>query len=118
MSSIVKKVFMDRLALIAARERLSNAALAKRCNLNTQDIQRYLTGNATPSIDKLAKIASAFDLSTDWLLGLSNTNMRSDNQPSSHKIEQVKEKAARFCAVATDLTAEAKSLKQMLEKMF
>ena len=118
MSSIVKKMFMNRLSLIAARERISNAALAKRCNLNTQDIQRYLTGNATPSIDKLAKIASAFDLTTDWLLGLSNTDMSSYNQDPSHKIEQVREKAARFCAAAADLNVEAKGLKQMLEKMF
>lgn len=118
MSSIVKKVFMDRLSLIAARENLSNAALAKRCGLNTQDIQRYLTGGATPSIEKLVKISTAFDLTTDWLLGLTSTNSCDSNQSSPHKIEQVKEKAARFCAVATDLTAEAKSLKQMLEKMF
>ena len=118
MSSIVKKVFMDRLSLIAARENLSNAALAKRCGLNTQDIQRYLTGGATPSIEKLVKISTAFDLTTDWLLGLTSTYSCDSNQSSPHKIEQVKEKAARFCAVATDLTAEAKSLKQMLEKMF
>lgn len=118
MSSRTKEVFKDRLALIAAQEGLSNASLAKRCGLNTQDIQRYLTGGATPSIEKLAKIATAFNKSTDWLLGLSSTDVCDIKQPSPHKIEQVREKAARFCAVATDLTAEAKSLKQMLEKMF
>lgn len=67
MSVYTKKIFAER--LLALRGDMSNAVFAGRCGLNVQDIQRYVTGNATPNIDKLARIASHFGVSADWLLG-------------------------------------------------
>ena len=94
--SKIKETFIERLAFLKKEESLSNVAFAEKCGLNTQDIQRYANGDATPSIDKLVSIATAFGCSTDWLLGIENTNPCTAKMPTAHNFAQLQEVAAHF----------------------
>lgn len=78
-------MFKERLLELQANLGMSNVALANKCGLNTQDIQRYTTGAATPTLDKLIKIADACNTSADWLLGRACTDSCTASQPLASK---------------------------------
>ena len=83
---------------------MSNVEFARKCGLNTQDIQRYSKGLASPTIDKLALISAAFSVTTDWLLGLSDTKTCSQTPAGAKdKILALKEAATQVCADADSL---------------
>ena len=85
MSRTVKETFRQQLCKLQESLALNNVTFARKCGLNTQDIQRYASGNATPSIDKLAQIATSCDKTTDWLLGLDCTDSCTASQPLASK---------------------------------
>ena len=47
---------------------LSQEALAEQLGVSRQAISKWETGDAEPEISKLRLLASAFDVTTDWLL--------------------------------------------------
>lgn len=60
------------------RSRIADAGLkqidvARACGLSGQRFNNYAQGFRTPDIDTLARIAKALGVTTDWLLGLSET---------------------------------------------
>jgi transcriptional regulator with XRE-family HTH domain len=60
--------------LRTTREHLnwSQRELARRCGLGEVQIYRYESGITDPSTDSLKKIAEVLNISTDFLLGLSD----------------------------------------------
>lgn len=46
--------------------------LAERLNVNIRQIHRYETGESDPLADVVARMASIFQVSTDYLLGLTD----------------------------------------------
>ncbi len=75
---MARKVYImafRRERLKAAREKMgfSQAELCKRCGLSAKQIWRYEREDHDPSIDVLPRIAKELGVSTDWLLGLTDT---------------------------------------------
>ena len=112
MCSDAKRGFRARLEEL--QDGISNAAFARKCKLNTQDIQRYRAGDATPNIDKLVRIASAFGVTTDWLLGLSSTKVCGTSEPVTKKVDALRNAAAQVCAHADQLNAATAVLRDLL----
>ncbi len=59
------------------RKKISQVELADAINVKQGTIANYENGNRTPTIEVLVKIAQFLDLSTDKLLGVSNTSQKS-----------------------------------------
>jgi transcriptional regulator with XRE-family HTH domain len=66
----LKKVFQTKLIELGAES--NSSEFARKCGLNQQDVSRYLTLKALPNSDKLVQISTHFNVTTDWLLGLSD----------------------------------------------
>jgi transcriptional regulator with XRE-family HTH domain len=113
MSRNTKNLFAARLKEL--RGSSSNVEFAKMCGLNTQDIQRYSKEEATPSIDKLAMIATACDVTTDWLLGITDANRISTKEVSIRQnVEALKRAATRVCADADTLLSSIETLQKVV----
>lgn len=52
---------------------LSQSAVASRLEVKTPLYQRYEWGKTSPSVEFIIKMAREFDVSADYLLGLSDT---------------------------------------------
>lgn len=63
----------DRLARIRELRQLSQADLAEMVGLGMQQIYRYENGKTQPDGDVVARIAQALEVSTDFLLGLTDS---------------------------------------------
>ena len=63
--------FSYRLTVLLDENNMTQTQLAKKIGTSNVTICRYLTGERTPRIDVLTKIAYVFNVSLDYLLGLS-----------------------------------------------
>ena len=72
---------VERLQEILKYSNLSVRALAIKCSLKQQTLDKHIKGISEPSANTLMGIATAFpEISTDWLLLGTGTMLRSDKE--------------------------------------
>lgn len=64
--------FRMRIRDLMAEQKMSEDEFAKKIGLNHEEGDSYLYGNRIPSIEDLIKIAGALNVSTDYLLNISD----------------------------------------------
>ncbi|MEN8905054.1 MAG: helix-turn-helix transcriptional regulator [Clostridiales bacterium] len=69
------KILSNRIKLRRIEKKLSQKKLSKLIGLKESTISSYETGNSSPDVDKLKKIALALGTTTDYLIGLSNNKI-------------------------------------------
>lgn len=65
-------IFAERLQRLMKENETTQQALATAMGLTRQAISQYVEGGTQPNIEKLARFAVYFDVSSDFLLGLSD----------------------------------------------
>lgn len=68
-----RKKFAERLQKLRIEAQESTKVLSDFCGVSEATIKRYERGESINQISALAAIASHFDVSTDYLLGATNT---------------------------------------------
>ena len=63
------KDFPKRLQQLRERKRISRKTLSELCGLTSGAIRRYERGERMPTVDALIAIADCLGVSTDYLLG-------------------------------------------------
>lgn len=63
-------IFREHLRQLLDARSLSMKALGEKLNVTPATLSRYLSGDRTPDLLYVVKIASYFNVSIDWLLGL------------------------------------------------
>ena len=72
---------VERLQEILKYSKLSVRALAIKCSLKQQTLDKHIKGISEPSANTLIGIAAAFpEISTDWLLLGAGTMLKGDNE--------------------------------------
>ena len=61
----------EKLKKIRLKEGMTQEDLAKKLNISTSTVSMYETGAREPDLNTLTAIAKFFNVSTDYLLGLS-----------------------------------------------
>ena len=74
---------IDRDQLIARlREAIGNdtqAEVGEKIHMTQSSVSKILTGAKTPSIDAICDIASVYNVSADWLLGITDESQKKPN---------------------------------------
>ena len=65
-------MFSDRLKELRARYRISQAELASKLGVAQQTVASWETDKSSPNYSLLTKIAQIFNVSSDYMLGLSD----------------------------------------------
>lgn len=64
--------FSEVLEILMKEKNLNQSQLAKLMGIKQSQISEWLKGKAKPGYDNLKKLAVVFEVSADYLLGLSN----------------------------------------------
>lgn len=64
--------FPERLRRLREQRRVSRYVLSELCGLNRNAIRLYERGDAEPTLTPLITIADFFEVSVDYLIGLSD----------------------------------------------
>lgn len=79
--------FSYRLSVLLDENNMTQTQLAKEIGTSNVTICRYLTGERIPRLDVVARIASVFNVSLDYLLGLcKDKNSKNSNENSDLNI--------------------------------
>lgn len=68
-----KNVFAIRLTNLLEENNVSQTSISNTIGITRQAISQYCNGGTTPNVEILIKIAKYFDVSSDYLIGLSDT---------------------------------------------
>lgn len=68
--------FPERLRRLRERRRVSRYVVSELCGLNRNAVRRYERGEAEPTMKALVNIADYFEVSLDYLVGISDTPKR------------------------------------------
>lgn len=88
----------EQLKILRKRDKLSQKALAEKLFVSQQAIAKWEKDSATPNPEMLAKISDVFQVSVDYLLGVSDKK----NTPTSDDVSE---------------SPEAKHLREIVESL-
>ena len=66
------EIFSERLKMLRTENNLSQNALAQKLDLSNASISYWETGKQVPSAEVIYKMSLFFDISADYLLGITN----------------------------------------------
>lgn len=112
----MSEIFGQNLRNVRKAKGLSTLDCAKQFELSQPAWNFYELGSREPKIDLLIKICQFFGVSSDVLLGLSDTSIVSAEKPTplTIDVEQLRTTATRLADEATKLSGTIKELKRML----
>jgi len=73
-------MFSERLKLLRQENNWTQKDLADRINVSAKTIGAWERGTREPPMDTITVFANIFDVSTDYLLGTSNSRKESSNE--------------------------------------
>lgn len=79
-TSMVRKKFADNLSDVINESGKSIREISEATGIGTGTLSKYQNDVAEAGIDKLAKLANYFNVSTDWLLGRTETRSPDTNK--------------------------------------
>ena len=71
-----RDTFGERLNMVLYEQKITQADLDKRTGIGRANISRYVCNKQMPTVDSLISICKTLDVSSDWLLGLSDRKER------------------------------------------
>lgn len=88
--------FPSRLSEIMKERKVSQEKLAAALGVKRQTVSLYKTGQSSPNAEQLCKIASFFEVSADWLLGISDVKSVDHDIRAIHEITGLNETALNY----------------------
>ncbi|MCY8239177.1 helix-turn-helix transcriptional regulator [Bacillus inaquosorum] len=97
----------DRLVELRKSKKLTQQGLADKLKITRSSLSQYEIGNRQPDYETLKKIADFFDVTTDYLLGYSNTKPVVEEEKTPYKVTDDPDLQIAF-KEAADFSEEAR----------
>lgn len=82
-----ERIIKENLRTIIRQRGVTQAWLAEKADTTEATVSRYLTGVHSPRIELIAKMATALNVSVDYLLGLSDSS--TPNEPPTPEMRAI-----------------------------
>jgi len=101
------KVFRERLKKLIKENNITYQKLADEVQTTKVTISRYINGHRTPDIRFLYEVAQYFNVSTDYLLGITEVK--------NHKLSKGLDDYLEFCQYAKEENIEPNELEEVMD---
>lgn len=104
-------IFGERLSLLRKNKKLSQQELANRLNISKSSLAMYETNKREPNFETVDRLATYFEVTTDYLLGRSNyptLDQSSSDFADKHGIFESKDEEREFSMDYESWTEEEK----------
>ena len=93
----------DNMMLLRKKKKLSQAALGTIIGTSGDVVGRYERGDITPSIDVVAKVADALEVSIDFLIGRTSLRLDQEAVKRLENISSLSEQNKKFILNMIDM---------------
>lgn len=97
----------DRLVELRKSKKLTQQGLAEKLKITRSSLSQYEIGNRQPDYETLKKIADFFEVTTDYLLGYSNTKPVVEEEKTPYNVTDDPDLQIAF-KEAADFSEEAR----------
>ncbi|MED1779511.1 helix-turn-helix transcriptional regulator [Bacillus subtilis] len=97
----------DRLVKLRKSKKLTQQGLAAKLEITRSSLSQYEIGNRQPDYETLKKIADFFEVTTDYLLGYSNTKPLVEEEKTPYNVTDDPDLQIAF-KEAADFSEEAR----------
>lgn len=94
--------FGDNLRVLRAQKKISQKEIGELIGVTSQAISRWENNETQPDNEALLKLAKYFNVTTDYLLGATNENLKNDKSNFDNELDEA------LFSKAKDLTEEEK----------
>lgn len=108
-------IFPARLRELLENTNTTQEEIANYCGIQRQSVAQWKDGKTKPDILSLCKIAQYFNVSADYLLGLSDVSTTDTNLKSVCEYTGLNEKSVNFFNECKDYWFEGRGLKEFIE---
>ena len=91
-----KDIFSKRLCELIEEKKTTKSAIATELHISRQAVMQYCNGNTFPTADKLRQLAVYFNVSADYLLGLSSIKHEDPKMQQVEKYTGLSEKTVNM----------------------
>jgi transcriptional regulator with XRE-family HTH domain len=113
------KKLNERIIDLRESKDLTQTELAKRLSIDKSAMNKIESGTRKVSADELSKLASIFDVTTDYLLGKNNTPKWANNNDTNDLKKFLEDNDGTFTYGGDDLTEDEKQkLKIAMTQIF
>ena len=77
--------FSEKLLTLRKANELTQEQLAEKLDVSRQSISKWESGQATPELDKIVALSAIFNVTTDYLLGVSDVKRDLQGQMKMNK---------------------------------
>jgi len=106
------KTIGDRIAQLRVENGLNSTELAKKLGINKSSVSRIENNDMKPGFDTMVSIATHFDVSLDWLAGLTTERKCT---PSNEKIIAYSKKYSEIITRCENSEIDPDKLNQMID---
>src|SRR5258708_16650907 len=96
-------VLVDNMMLLRKKKELSHAELENMIGTSGDEIGRYERGDISPSIEAVAKIADALEVSVDYLIGKTKMEVDKNTMRRLEDISSLSEENKNFLLNMIDM---------------
>ena len=93
----------------------ANFEFGRMLGMTPQTVDLYMRGKRKPSVEFIFKVCSCFQVSADWLLGLSPTNVISPQSGLTVRIKALKADADRAAVSINNLIGTISKLQEAVK---
>jgi transcriptional regulator with XRE-family HTH domain len=115
-SILIIMALADNMMLLRKKKGLSQAELGKKIGTSGDVIGRYERGDITPSIEAVAKIADALEVSVDYLIGKTKMVLDADTMRRMEDISSLPEDNKNFLLNMIDMALRDFKIKKAYAK--
>lgn len=109
----------NKLAQLITENNMNKTSLAKKLGIDNSALSRILSGERKVTTEELNKIATIFDVTTDYLLGKNNTPKWANKKDTTDLKKFLEDNDGTFTYGGDDLTEDEKQkLKIAMTQIF
>lgn len=112
----MQDIFVKRLISLLEENNITQLQLAKEIGVSNVTISRYLSGERRPQIDVAIKMANFFDVSLDYLMGISSIRKFTDGKLLDENLLKLQE-SIKSSGLVKDFSSLSNNQLNLIQKL-
>lgn len=100
---MIKDIISKRLNILISENNINQRELAEKTGISEVTISRYINGQRIPTVENLVRITKVFNVSTDYIVGISNPEPAFEIKKVMKKLRELELEIVKTASLSENL---------------